>query len=239
MDLTFRSTSVPNNTQIATVLVDASSNITAFNIDTTSVSVDGAGPVTTQAVEATANHETSTAEIMKTTTAPTTTAAATTKPATFICLIAVLFRVTTPPTVALTTKVVTFRSTQDTFTPDLQNSSSAAFMNRASLIKRQIEPLYQRQFPSSFNSLDLVSFRSGSIINTMNLRFVDTSVPDNNQIQNVLIGAASNVTDFDIESSSISVNSASSITATHKISLLTAASLGLFPWLLTSQQLLL
>ena len=41
IDLGFASTSVPNDTQIADVLVNAASNITAFNIDTTSISVDG------------------------------------------------------------------------------------------------------------------------------------------------------------------------------------------------------
>lgn len=41
LGLGFASTSVPNNTQIANTLIDAASNITAFNIDTTSISVDG------------------------------------------------------------------------------------------------------------------------------------------------------------------------------------------------------
>ncbi|XP_042258071.1 cell wall protein DAN4-like [Thunnus maccoyii] len=42
IDLGFASTSVPSNTQIANVLVNAASNVTAFNIDTTFISVDGA-----------------------------------------------------------------------------------------------------------------------------------------------------------------------------------------------------
>lgn len=43
MDVGFASTSVPNNTQIGNVLINAASNITAFNVEASSVSVDGTG----------------------------------------------------------------------------------------------------------------------------------------------------------------------------------------------------
>lgn len=41
MELLFASASVPSNTLIGKVLINAASNITAFNIDVNSVSVDG------------------------------------------------------------------------------------------------------------------------------------------------------------------------------------------------------
>ncbi|MED6295239.1 hypothetical protein CHARACLAT_029617 [Characodon lateralis] len=41
MDLRFASASVPNGSKIADVLVNAASQITAFNIDTTNIFVDG------------------------------------------------------------------------------------------------------------------------------------------------------------------------------------------------------
>lgn len=41
VDVSFASSSVPNDTQIAEVLISASSNITAFNIDTSSISING------------------------------------------------------------------------------------------------------------------------------------------------------------------------------------------------------
>lgn len=41
MDLGFRSTSVPSTSEIANVLINAASNITAFSIDVNSIVVDG------------------------------------------------------------------------------------------------------------------------------------------------------------------------------------------------------
>ncbi|KAM7366239.1 hypothetical protein PAMP_015693 [Pampus punctatissimus] len=110
-----------------------------------------------------------------------------------------------------------------------------SFRQRASMIKRQLEPLYQRTFPSSFRSLDMVSFRNGSVINNMDLRFTGI-FPNNTQIANVLINAASNVTGFDIETSSITVDGAFSNGVHHKISLVTASCLVVLSWLLSSQQ---
>ncbi|KAI9545316.1 hypothetical protein NQZ68_036787 [Dissostichus eleginoides] len=42
MNLEFASTSVPSGTQIGNVLADAASSITAFNIETASIFLDGA-----------------------------------------------------------------------------------------------------------------------------------------------------------------------------------------------------
>ncbi|XP_039675558.1 integrator complex subunit 2 homolog [Perca fluviatilis] len=137
-----------------------------------------------------------------------------------------------PTTVALTTSSLSFRSVKDTFTNDLLNPSSSAFQNRAALIKEQLEPFFQRTYSSSFRSLTVVSFRSGSVINTMDLSFVSTIAPNNTQIGSTLINAASSVSGFDIESSSITVNGISSGGVSHKISLVTASCLVLLSWLL-------
>ncbi|KAG7236579.1 hypothetical protein INR49_000776 [Caranx melampygus] len=54
--------------------------------------------------------------------------------------------------------------------------------------------------------MNVVSFSNGSIINNMDVSFASTSVPNNTQIGNVLINAASNITAFNIEASSVSVD---------------------------------
>ncbi|XP_005950883.1 cell wall protein DAN4-like [Haplochromis burtoni] len=110
--------------------------------------------------------------------------------------------------------IVEFRSIQSNFTTDLLNSSSEAFKTRAAFIKAQIETPYILAFPSSFVSLDVVRFRQGSVINTMELRFVNTSVPNNAEIRNVLNSTASNVTGFDIERDSILVNDTAAASTT-------------------------
>ncbi|XP_042073191.1 integumentary mucin C.1, partial [Haplochromis burtoni] len=69
-----------------------------------------------------------------------------------------------------------------------------------------IEPAYKNSFPSSFVSLAVVSFRQGSVINTIELKFVNSSAPNYTEIRSVLISTASNVTGFDIERASITLN---------------------------------
>ncbi|XP_042073424.1 uncharacterized protein LOC121813617 [Haplochromis burtoni] len=123
---------------------------------------------------------------------------------------------TIPPTTGRDTvmRYVTFRSLQSKFETDLLNSSSAAFTSRSLVIKTQIEPVYRKAFPFSFVSLDVVSFRKGSVINTMELQFVNFSVPNYTDIRNVLIGQASNVSGFDIERASINISDTAPTTAT-------------------------
>ncbi|KAF1382057.1 hypothetical protein PFLUV_G00160470 [Perca fluviatilis] len=116
--------------------------------------------------------------------------------------------------------------------PSSYHSCPSTFQNRAALIKEQLEPFFQRTYSSSFRSLTVVSFRSGSVINTMDLSFVSTIAPNNTQIGSTLINAASSVSGFDIESSSITVNGISSGGVSHKISLVTASCLVLLSWLL-------
>ncbi|CAB1418842.1 unnamed protein product [Pleuronectes platessa] len=129
-----------------------------------------------------------------------------------------------------------WRSVGETFTIDLANPSSAAFKSRALLIKTTLEPSYKQGF-SSFRTLNVESFSNGSIINHIRLGFASTSVPDNTQIANVLINAASNITAFNIETSSVSVDGTQvSRGVGHKISLISASFLVLMSWLLSSQQ---
>ncbi|XP_034712268.1 uncharacterized protein LOC117934599 isoform X2 [Etheostoma cragini] len=100
------------------------------------------------------------------------------------------------------------------------------------MITGQLELVFYRAFSSSFKSLEVVSFRSGSVINTMDLSFVSTLSPNNTQISSTLINAASNINGFDIEGSSITVNGISSGGVSHKISLVTASCVVLLSWLL-------
>ncbi|KAI4808502.1 hypothetical protein KUCAC02_000559 [Chaenocephalus aceratus] len=100
----------------------------------------------------------------------------------------------------------------------------------------KLTPVFQKAFPSSFKSLDVVSFSNGSIINVINVSFGSTSAPNSTQIANALINAASTVVGFDIEGSSIGVNGIFSSGVRQEISLVTASCLCLFSWILSNQQ---
>ncbi|XP_034533093.1 uncharacterized protein LOC117807800 [Notolabrus celidotus] len=136
----------------------------------------------------------------------------------------------------LTTRKLTFTSSGETFTNDLLSSSSQAFINRAAMIKSNLEPPFKMAF-STFRSLTATSFSNGSVINNMGLAFASTSVPNGTQIANVLVAAASNITAFNINTTSIIVDGTQvSGGASHKISLITASFLVLLSWLLSNQQ---
>ncbi|KAI3376443.1 hypothetical protein L3Q82_016901 [Scortum barcoo] len=99
-----------------------------------------------------------------------------------------------------------------------------------------LEPVYRSAF-ASFRSFTITGFSNGSIINSGDLRFASTSVPNNTAIANTLINAASNITAFNIDTTSISVNGTQvSSGVSYKISLITASFLVLLSWLLSSQQ---
>ncbi|XP_065806414.1 mucin-22-like [Labrus bergylta] len=136
----------------------------------------------------------------------------------------------------LVTRTLTFRSAGETFTIDLLNPSSSEFINRAAMIKSTLEPVYKATF-SSFRNLTVTSFSNGSIFNNMDLSFANMNVPNGTQIANVLVAAASDITAFNIDTSSIFVNGIQvSGGASHKISLLTASFLVLLSLLLSNQQ---
>ncbi|KAG7454875.1 hypothetical protein JOB18_007266 [Solea senegalensis] len=171
--------------------------------------------------------ETPTAATTKTTTnaatTKTTTNAATTK------------TTTNTANAATATKLVSFRSLQQSFTDDLLDTSSEAFINRAQMIEIQLEPVCQSAFPT-FISLNVIAFRNGSIFNYLQLHFHSTFVPNITQITNAFLSAASNVTGFDIEGSSITVDGISSSGVSINISLITAFCVVLLSWLLSNQQ---
>ncbi|XP_065806419.1 uncharacterized protein [Labrus bergylta] len=136
---------------------------------------------------------------------------------------------------AIILRGLTFRSPGETFTSDLLNQSSAAFINRASLIKSSLEPFYRAVFPSSFISFTVVSFSEGSVINNIDIGFATASLPNNTQITNILNIAASFITAFNIDTNSITLDGANvSSGVSHNISLITASSLVLLSWLLSS-----
>ncbi|XP_036807285.1 location of vulva defective 1 [Oncorhynchus mykiss] len=153
--------------------------------------------------------------------APTTTTAAATT--------------TSVATNTLTTVSVEFTSKGETFISDLSTSSSQAFQTRASLIKTQLEPFYRSAF-ASFNSLTVIKFRNGSIINTMKLAFSSSAVPNSKEIGTVLIKAAQNITAFNINPTSVTVSGevVTSSGISSKTSLFTASCLVVLSLLLSS-----
>ncbi|XP_010767894.1 A-agglutinin anchorage subunit-like [Notothenia coriiceps] len=212
---------IPKDDDVAKTLEEAISNPNnTFNIsvDVTSIRVIPPTAIPTSTTTSAAT-TTTRAATTKTTTTPTTT-------------------ITKATTIAeaVIIRQLTFRSAGETFTTDLQNRLSAAFKARASLIETTLNPIYQRQF-SSFRSLTVILFSNGSIFNTMILEFASTSVPSGTQIGNILAGAASSITAFNIETASIFLDGAQvSNGVSHKMSLITASFLVLLSWLLSSFQ---
>ncbi|CAI5668771.1 unnamed protein product [Oreochromis niloticus] len=121
--------------------------------------------------------------------------------------------VTTTTAEPVITKLLQFTSVGETFTLDLRNSSSPAFKNRSSLIVTTLEPIYNKTF-SSYYSMEVTQFRSGSIITDIDIRFLSTSVPNNTDIEKVLINAAPNITAFNITNVVVSDPAASTVNTT-------------------------
>ncbi|XP_029931952.1 uncharacterized protein YBL113C-like isoform X2 [Myripristis murdjan] len=143
---------------------------------------------------------------------------------------------TTPATTteALIVKRLSFK-TDETFTSDLLDTSSTAFTDRATLLKTQLEPFYKAAF-TAFRFLTAQSFSNGSIVNNVALSF-GGSAPNASAVGEVLVNAASNITAFKIDTSSITVDGTSvSSGVSHKISLLTASLLVVLSWILSNQQ---
>nr|XP_024662287.1 integumentary mucin C.1-like [Maylandia zebra] len=239
VNIDFASISVPNNTEIENVLINAVSNITTFNISKESVIVsDPATPTTTlTATTTTTATPTTTLTATTTTTATptTTTTAATTTAATATTATPTTTKaVTTTTAEPVQKKAVQFRSVNGIFITDLLTSSSTAFKERASLIETALKPFYLARFPS-FRSINVTAFSKGSIINNMDIGFAMSLVPNAKEIAQVLIDAAK-ITPFDIDISSILVDGILSHGVSHKISLLTASCMVLLSWLLSGQQ---
>ncbi|XP_076134677.1 uncharacterized protein LOC143117084 [Alosa pseudoharengus] len=82
-------------------------------------------------------------------------------------------------------------ATSETFNTALSNSSSFAFKDRASLIKRQLEPFFIEDFTPLFISLNAKSFRQGSIVHETDLTFTANGIlPSSTAIYNTMVRAA-------------------------------------------------
>ncbi|XP_036002814.1 integumentary mucin C.1 [Fundulus heteroclitus] len=213
----------------ATNATTNSSTTTTANPPTTNPTSNSTVTAITAATNATTNSSTTTAATPTTTSTTITTTTTTTLTTTSTT--------TTPTTMeSRVTRTLTFRSAGETFTIDLLNPSSAAFRNRASLLQSNLEPRYKQAFPT-LRAFMVTSFSNGSIINNIILQFPSASAPNSTQIAEVLINAASSITAFNIDTGSVFVDGASmSSGVSHKISLITAFSMVLLSWLLSSQQ---
>ncbi|XP_014833395.1 PREDICTED: cell wall protein DAN4-like [Poecilia mexicana] len=208
--------SLPKNEDVQQTLVDAI-NSTRFNV--TFIPSTISLIKTPLATSAPTTNTTTTTTTKPTTTTTTTT----TKP-------------TTTTVESTVTKRLTFRSAGETFTTELLDPKSTAFINRADLLKTHLVPLFRAAF-SSYRNFIVISFSNGSIINNIDLKFATASQPNNAQIRDVLVKANSTVTAFNIDITSIVVDGAQTSSGTsHTISLITAFSLILLSWLLSTQQ---
>ncbi|XP_039868379.1 cell wall protein DAN4-like isoform X1 [Simochromis diagramma] len=250
----FASSAVPNTTDIANVLINSASNITTFNITTNSVAVSeivastttvsATTPMMTAVTNAITANVTNTTPITNTSAVPTTASTTPINTATPMNTTNTTTTTTTPTTttpVTITTAEpvtevkLTFTS-NETFTQDLANSTSTAFINRKMLIEKTLTPFYIQRL-NSFRSLTVILFRSGSIINEMNIGFPSSGVPNITDIGNVLINAASNITAFNIDPTSVVVNGTKVNSGViHKSSLLTASCMVLLSWLMSGHQ---
>ncbi|KAJ8371544.1 hypothetical protein AAFF_G00307450 [Aldrovandia affinis] len=194
--------SIPNNTQVARTLIQAveNGNVT-LPINTSSI-----------VVSTVPSNATMTPAPTPATTTPGPTSATTT-PATTPAIV-VIAVITVPPTTApppgSTVSLLLQFSSDETFSPDLSNSNSLAFRNRAELIRSELTPVFI--VFSSFRDLIITSFRSGSIVNIGNLTFNSAgSIPDTAEVTLALVRAveSGNLT-IPINASSISVTNPSS-----------------------------
>ncbi|KAL7841254.1 hypothetical protein SRHO_G00249450 [Serrasalmus rhombeus] len=131
-------------------------------------------------------------------------------PSTGVSVISASTGVTTQPTSSLSptavattdVKQVSFTS-NETFSSDLLNSSSAAFVQRSERVKSQLEPVFKATF-TTFFKLTVISFKEGSIITLMNLEFSAGSAPSDTAVVTTVLTAKT----------SLNITAASVITTT-------------------------
>ncbi|XP_008433886.1 uncharacterized protein YBL113C-like [Poecilia reticulata] len=240
-NITLNVTFDANSIQILSVPATAAPTVNTTVLQNSTITTNGTDVNITTAA-ATTKPGTSAANNATTTVTNITAVAATTKPGTSAASNATTKTLTTVTTtttkttaVVQTIRQLTFRSPGEIFTTDLLDSTSTAFKNRAALLKSTLEPFYRKSF-SSFSDLTVKSFRNGSIINDMELRFASASAPTGSEIAQVLVNAASNITAFTVDTTSIFVDGTQvSSGANHKISLIMASCMVLLSWLLSSQ----
>ncbi|XP_032412488.1 cell wall protein DAN4-like [Xiphophorus hellerii] len=236
-DTTNTTTTAPttNATTTTTPTTPTTTNTTTTPTTNTTTTNTTTTPTTNATTTNTTTTPTTNTTTTNTTTTPTTNTTTTTTPTTNTTT-------TTTPTTTTTTveslvkRRLTFRSAGEIFTTELLDTSSTAFIKRAVLLKTHLEPLYQAAF-ASYRSFIVISFSNGSIINNIDLGFATASQPSSTQIKDVLVKANSTVTAFNIDINSIFVDGTqTSSGASHTISLITAFSMVLLSWLLSTQQ---
>ncbi|KAK2814598.1 hypothetical protein Q5P01_000114 [Channa striata] len=231
---------IPQADAVAKTLVDAVSNSNnTFNLTVMPSSIQAAFENTTSTLTTEAPTLNTTSVSTANTTGETSATSSSTITTTAVT-VTTLTNISSPQTttttgMAITTVNMIFK-TKDTFTFDLLDLSSPASIARTLQINMTLVPYYQRAFPS-FHYLQVTGYSNGSINNFVKLGFESTSVPNNNEIGNVLIKAAPTITAFVIDTNSIFVNDIQvSSGVNHKISVITASCLVLLSWLLTNQQ---
>ncbi|XP_028827870.1 mucin-5AC-like isoform X2 [Denticeps clupeoides] len=81
--------------------------------------------------------------------------------------------------------------TNETFHPDLKNSSSAAFKTRSSLIKKELEPFFMADFSPGFICLSVRNLSNGSIVHDTDLIFTaGAALPSSSAVFNTMFKAA-------------------------------------------------
>ncbi|XP_047194946.1 mucin-5AC-like [Hippoglossus stenolepis] len=128
-----------------------------------------------------------------TTAAPTTAAPTTAAPTTAAPTTAA--PTTAAPTTAAPTTAAPTPTTNTTPTPTTTTTPTPTTCNT----------IYKNKFGNKFDKCSVKEFRNGSIFNTLVLVF-SGAVPNNTAIADVLLNAASSVTSFNIEASSITVD---------------------------------
>ncbi|XP_023201720.1 cell wall protein DAN4-like [Xiphophorus maculatus] len=222
---TTNTTTTPTTNATTTNTTTTAPITNATTTNTTTTPTTNTTTTTTPTTNTTTPTTTTTTNTTNATTTPTTNTTTTTTPTT-----------TTTTVESLVKRRLTFRSAGEIFTTELLDTSSTAFIKRAVLLKTHLEPLYQAAF-ASYRSFIVISFSNGSIINNIDLGFATASQPSSTQITDILVKANSTVTAFNIDINSIFVDGTqTSSGASHKISLITAFSMVLLSWLLSTQQ---
>ncbi|XP_069054240.1 uncharacterized protein [Lepisosteus oculatus] len=93
------------------------------------------------------------------------------------------------------------------FTGELLDSTSAAFKELAGNVEKQFSTLYRNKYPDTFEAYKVISFRPGSVVQSGELSFSNTStVPSNDKIAEVLrIGVENNEVVLPVNTNSIKV----------------------------------
>ncbi|XP_069054636.1 uncharacterized protein [Lepisosteus oculatus] len=180
-ELTFSNTStVPSNDDVAQVLKTAVQNgDVTLPVNTTTISVSPApasSPTATPASNTTATPASNTTMTSASnTTAVTSTTTGAPVPVTAVILMELNC------------------SLNQNFTNDLSNSSSAGFQNLSGNVEAQFNATYLKTYPTSFRGYKVKRFWPGSVVQSGEITFTNTStVPSNAEIAQVLKKAVQN-----------------------------------------------